>query len=71
MTFNPTPEKVAEHLRWKEEDLAEATVIERYLSEQMDGAERRRWKAEHDLSHFKETIARFVGCQLLCTRRAA
>lgn len=65
MTFNPTPEKVAQHLHWKEEELAEATVIEQYLASQMDEAERRRWKAEHDLAGYKDTIGRYIACQLL------
>jgi hypothetical protein len=65
VTFKPTPEKVAEHLHWKEEELTEATVIEQFLAGQMDQAERRRWNAEHDLAEFKDTIARYVACRLL------
>ena len=65
MTFNPTPEKVAQHLGWKETELAEATAIEQYLAGQMDEAERRCRKAEYDLALFKDTIARYVACQLL------
>jgi hypothetical protein len=66
VTFRPTPENVAESLRWKEEDLRAAT-----LAEQIDHDERRRYHAERDLAVFKETIARFVACSLLCPVREA
>lgn len=70
MTFNPTPEKVAQHLIWKESELAEATAIEQYLASQMDEAERRRRKAERDLADFKDSIGRYVACQLLGAKGA-